>query len=97
MTWNCNGRAFFPLALPPTGRELPVGRVPKWLRSRLAPAPRRGRTLLASYAALLDTLPRVVGASPAIVLATAATTGIVATGRGVAAGVSPQRAASAAS
>ncbi|WP_338900084.1 hypothetical protein WBG99_34180 [Streptomyces sp. TG1A-60] len=79
MTWHWIGLAFFSLTLLPAGLAMVTGHVPERLRSRLAPARPRGWALLAGYAAApLNTIPRLVEASPAIISAATATAGIVA-------------------
>ncbi|MER7741957.1 hypothetical protein ABTX34_27205 [Streptomyces sp. NPDC096538] len=87
MTWHWIGLALFSLTLLPAGLAMITSRIPKRLRTRLAPTRTRGWAVLALYAvAPLNVIPRMAGASPAITFAAAAVAGIVAvTGCAVAA------------
>lgn len=70
MIWQWIGLAVFSVTLLPAGVALLTGRVPQWLSPRLAPMRPRGLALLAFYAsAPLNAIPRLVGASPSIILA----------------------------
>ena len=70
MIWQWVGLASFSVTLLPVGIALLTGRVPQRLRRRLAPMRPRGLAFLAFYAAApLNAVPRLVGASPSIMLA----------------------------
>lgn len=98
MTWHWTGLTFFSITLLPAGLAMATGHVPKRLRPRLAPTPPRGWAVLALYAAApLNSLPRLAGASPTIILVATATAGIVATAGCAVAAIASHRTASAAS
>jgi hypothetical protein len=68
--WQWIGLAVFSVTLLPAGVALLTGRVPQRLRPRLAPMRPRGLAFLAFYAAApLNAIPRLVGASPSVILA----------------------------
>ncbi|MEU8849707.1 hypothetical protein AB0C70_26475 [Streptomyces sp. NPDC048564] len=87
MIWHWTGLAVCSLTLLPAALALITRRVPQRLHSRLAPMCPRGWMLLALYmAAPLNAVPRLVGASPGLIMAATAVAGVVAvTGLSVAA------------
>ncbi|GAA2652630.1 hypothetical protein [Streptomyces vastus] len=98
MTWQWIGLVFFSLTLLPTGLAMVTGHVPERLRPRLAPVRLRGWAVLALYAAApLNAIPRLAGASPAIIMAATVTAGVVAATGCLVTVIAAHRTASAAS
>ncbi len=73
MVWQWIGLALFSLTLLPAGVALAANRVPRRLRTWLAPVRTRGCVLLLYYSAVpLNTIPRLAGFSAATRICTAA-------------------------